>query len=205
VPPTTTTAPLSGEPFDLYVPLPSEGAVVGVVGVQYDDTLNVRSGPNISFDVIATLDPTKTGVAGTGNGWRLPSGSLWWEIEADGVTGWANSRFLSRLGGVIDLTSQVVEFVGEIPTAETMLDLGLIVAGAIGAQDEEFSSSVTVVVAPTVGDLGEVTVDVIGLLDDSQRGWRAHVFGQPFADGFSLMSVEATLMCDRGLADDICV
>jgi hypothetical protein len=60
------------------------------------------------------------------------------------------------------------------------------------------------VVTPTVNDLGEVTFDVVGLLDDSQLGWRLHIFGQPTegGEGFSLMSVEATAFCGRGVTEE---
>ena len=211
VPPvaTTTTVPPttgpSGEPYDFWVPVPSEGPVLGVVGVRHDDTLNVRSGPDVTFDVIATLEPNQMGVAGTGEGWQLPTGSVWWKIEADGVVGWANQQFLSRLGGVDDLTSLVVGELGEIPVAETMLDLGLIVANTFA--DVDSGSDVVVSVAPTVGDLGEVTYDVTGLGDDSLGGYRLHIFGQPTdsGEGFSLMTVEATTLCQRGVSDGLCV
>jgi hypothetical protein len=204
---TTTTAAWIGEPIDFWVPVPEEGPVVGVVGVRYDDVLNVRSGPHITFDVIATLDPTQDGISGTGNGWQLPSGSVWWEIEVGGVVGWANQRFLSRLAGVDDVTSFVVNQLGEIPSAETMLDLGLVVARVLGSQDEEVASTVVVVVAPTVGDLGEIVVDVLGLADDSVAGSRLHIFGQPTesGEGFSLMAVEATTLCQRGISGGVCV
>lgn len=211
-PATTTTTPSSttpadwvGEPYDFWVPVPAEGPILGVIGVRHDDALNLRSGPGITFDVIATLDPTLTGIRGTGSGWQLPSGTAWWEIEAGGVVGWANQRYLSRLADVVDLTSQVVATLGEIPVAETMLDLGTVVASAVASTDVE--SSIVVVVAPTVGDLGEITIDVLGLADDSQGGWRLHIFGQPTdpAAGFSLMSVEATILCQRGVGDGLCV
>jgi len=200
----TTTTGRVGEPYDFWVPVPAEGPVVGVIGVQYDDTLNVRSGPGISFPVIATLDPTQTGIAGTGQGWQLPSGSVWWEIESDGIVGWSNQRFLSRLGGVEDVTSFVVDRLGEIPVADTMLDLGLTVAQVFA--DPDVGSDVVVSVAPTVGDLGEVTYDVVGLGDDSVGGTRLHVFGQPSesGEGFSLMAVEATSMCQRGVSQGLC-
>ncbi|MDH3729530.1 MAG: hypothetical protein OES13_00190, partial [Acidimicrobiia bacterium] len=180
-PATTTTAGPIGEPFDFWVPTPAEGPILGVIGVQYDDTLNVRSGPGITFDVIATLDPTLMGISGTGNGWQLPSGTVWWEIDAGGGIGWANQRFLSRFAGVDDITSLVVASLGEIPLAETMLELGTIVANAVASTDVE--SGIVVVVAPTVGDLGEITIDVLGLADDSQEGWRLHIFGQPTESG----------------------
>ncbi len=202
---TTTAAGPAGEAYDFWVPVPAEGAIVGVVGVRHDDVLNVRSGPGVDFAVIATLDPTRSGITGTGNGWQLPSGSVWWEIEVGGVVGWANQQYLSRLDGVDDLTSLVVDRLGEIPAAETMLDLGLIVANALA--DVDVGSDVVMSVAPSVGDLGEVTYDVVGIGDDSVGGWRLHVFGQPTAggEGFSLMSVEATVFCQRGTSDGICV
>jgi hypothetical protein len=204
-----TTVPPAAEPigeaYDFWVPVPSEGAILGVVGVRHDDMLNIRSGPDVTFDVIATLEPTRTGVAGTGEGWQLPSGSVWWRIEADGVDGWANQQFLSRLGGVDDLTSFVVGQLEGIPVAETMLDLGLIVANTF--VDVDGGSHMVVSIASTVSDLGEVAYDVTGLGDDSVGGYRLHIFGQPTdsGGGFSLMAVEATTMCQRGVWDGLCV
>jgi len=194
-----------GESYDFYVPTPVEGAIVGVVGVRYDDMLNLRSGPDVTFDVVATLEPTLAGIAGTGEGWQLPTGSVWWKVNADGVVGWANHQFLSRLGGVDDLTSYVVGNLGKIPVAQTMLDLGLIVANTIADVDNR--SDVVVSVSPTLGNLGEVTYDVVGLEDDSVGGYRLHIFGQPTeGDGsFSLVAVEATTMCLRAVSEDLCV
>jgi hypothetical protein len=204
----TTVPPVTGpigESYDFWVPVPSEGAILGVVGVRHDDMLNIRSGPDVTFGVIATLEPTQMAIAGTGEGWQLPSGSVWWKVEADGVAGWANQQFLSRLGDVDDLNSFVVGELGEIPSAETMLDLGLIVANTFA--DVDNGSNVVVSVAPTVGYLGEVTYDVVGLGDDSLGGYRLHIFGQPTdsGGGFSLMAVEATTMCQRGVSDGLCV
>ena len=204
----TTMSPVTepiGESYDFWVPVPSEGAILGVVGVRHDDMLNVRSGPGVTFAVIATLEPTQMGIAGTGEGWQLPSGSAWWKVEADGVAGWANQQFLSRLGDADDLTSFVVTRLGGIPVAETMLDLGLIVANTFA--DVDSGSNVLVSVAPTVVDLGEVTYDVVGLGDDSVGGYRLHIFGQPTdsGGGFSLMAVEATTMCQRAVSSGLCV
>lgn len=88
-----------------------------------------------------------------------------------------------------------------------MLDLGEMVAAVFGSTDEG-GSRIEMSVAPTVGDLGEVTFDVVGLADDAQLGWRLHIFGQPTegGEGFSLMSVEATALCGRGVTEDgLCV
>jgi hypothetical protein len=88
-----------------------------------------------------------------------------------------------------------------------MLELGRIVADAMASTDPE--SRIRMSVAPTVDDLGEVTFDVIGLGDDSVLGVRLDVFGAPRdgGDGFSLKSVESTVVCDpaRGAGiDGVC-
>ena len=108
------------------------------------------------------------------------------------------------MGGGDDLTSFVVSQLGEIPAAETMLDLGLMLANTFA--DVNNASNVVVSSAPTVGDLHEVTYDVVGLGDDSVGGYRLHIFGQPIdSGGFSLMAVEATTMCQRAVSGGLCV
>lgn len=204
-PTTSDVDDFPGEPFDLWVPVPEEGPVVGVVGVRYNSALNVRSAPGTTFEIVSTLEPAQIGITGAGEGWLAPSGSIWWKIDADGVVGWADQGFLSRLADVRDVTSTVVSDLGETPVAETMLDLGLIVANTFASKD--VGSKVVVVVAPSVSDLGEVTYDVLGLGDDSVAGFRLHVFGQPTAggEGFALKAVEATTLCQRGVSDGLCV
>jgi hypothetical protein len=207
-PPTTTTTEVSsttslpGEAFDIG---PAAGDVVAVVGVRYDDVLNLRDGPGVGYEPLLGLDPLADDLVATGRH-RLLESSIWTELTADGVTGWVNSRYIGYLGGVDDITSWVVSQLGGIPEAETMLDLGRMVAESFRQDEGDFRAEM--VVPPTVGDLGEVTFDVVGLLDDAQLGWRLHIFGQPTAggEGFSLKSVEATAFCGRGVTEDgLCI
>ncbi|MDH3756097.1 MAG: SH3 domain-containing protein, partial [Acidimicrobiia bacterium] len=196
--------PLPGEPFAHFAP--ALGETASVVGVAFDDTLDVRAGPGTDFGVIDSRGPLDE-VVGTGEGRiRHDLGSIWWRVTFDGTGGWVESRFVAELGGVADETSRVVAILGRIPTAPTMLQLGLLVAQALSS--DEPPSTITVTIAPTLGDLGEVTYDVVGLGDDAVFGLRLHVFGQPDAGGtsFSLKSVEATFMCDRGVSSNgLCV
>ena len=111
------------------------------------------------------------------------------------------------MGPTFDHTSEVVDLIGSIPTAETMLDLGLIVANSVNFAAHNYPDvprKIVLVVPPSVGDLGEVTYDAVGLADDTTVARRLHVFGQPLdsGEGFSLMSVEGTEMCDpvRGVS-----
>ena len=208
VPPTSTSLAgpnqplgeeeLPGEDFDLF-PLP--GSVLAVIGVPFDDVLNVRLGPGIDFDVIATLGPLSNEFVSTGRARLLPS-SIWFEgSTTDGLIGWVSSRFVAQMGLTNDLTSFVVEELMGIPSAGDMESLGLLVAESLASEDPK--SDIVLVVPATVGDLGEVTYDVVGLGDDAVAGIRLHVFGEPTDGGFSLKSVESTDMCQpiRGTAD----
>ncbi|HKY49383.1 MAG TPA: SH3 domain-containing protein [Acidimicrobiia bacterium] len=198
--PTTTTSEddLPGEPIDFG---PAAGDEVAVVGVAHDDVLNVRAAPGTDSAVVAELEPTATGLIGTGRARSLPQ-SIWFEVEVEGVTGWVSSAFVGYLGLTDDATAEVIETLGETPGAETMMDLGLIVAEAMSS--EEPPSRIVMSVAPTVGDLGEVTYDVVGLGDDALGGVRLHVFGDPAGggEGFVLPNVERTFICSRGVTDD---
>lgn len=197
VPPTAPVpdGELPGTAFDL---APAEGAVLSVIGVRYDDVLHVRYAPGTDQAVVADLSPVAEDFVATGRA-RMLSRSIWWEVTTvDDIHGWVSARFTARRGPTFDATSEVVAELGEAPSAETMLELGEIVADALKSVDPEVTSTIVAVVAPTVGDLGEVTFDVVGFADDSTRALRVHVFGQPDdgADRFTLASVEATDMCD---------
>jgi hypothetical protein len=199
--PGTSAAPAASTPGRATSIRPGAGDVLAVVGVAHDDVLNVRTGPGTSFPVLTTVPPLAADVTATGQGW-LVDGSAWFEVSRSGVTGWANGRFLAWRDGTADVTSQVVARVGRVPGAETMVDLGREVAGAMAPGPGP--STVVMSEPAVVGDLGEVTYDVVGLGDDSLWALRLHVVGQP-ADsgaGLALKSVEATSFCGRGPARD---
>lgn len=198
--PAPTTTP--GQASDLLSFLAD--ARLAVVGVAHDDVLNVREGPGTAFPVLASLPPHAEDVVTTGRGW-LVDRSLWIEVATDTGTGWAARAFLQGRDGTDDITQDVVRRVGSRPAAETMPELGRIVADAMASTEPP--SSVVMSSAPSVGDLGEVSYDVVGLGDDSVSALRLHVFGRPddSGDGFSLATVEATSFCARsGSTDDLC-
>jgi hypothetical protein len=87
-----------------------------------------------------------------------------------------------------------------------MEDLGRAVA-RLRATGEP-TARIVVVDGPTVGDLGEITVDVIGLGDDAQGGERLKIFAEPrpATPRFTVRTVEATALCSRAVAPDgLCV
>jgi len=199
-----TTAPettLPGEPFDLFI---EEGDVLGVVGVRYDDVLNIRRAPGTDQDVIATAVPLADDLVATGRERLLPN-SIWYEVTTSGGdTGWASAAFLAYLGDVDDATAewQASNTMGEV---ETMVEMAETIAETFASSDPP--SKIVRSDAGGVGDLGDTTYDVIGLGDDAQLGWRLHVFGTPSesGEGFFLKSIERTLLCGRGVSDGFCV
>ncbi|HEX9767220.1 MAG TPA: SH3 domain-containing protein [Nitriliruptorales bacterium] len=193
-----TGSEFPGEPFGRAI----ANAAYLVVGVAHDDTLNVRSGPGVDFGIVNELDPTGSATA-TGDDRLLDSG-LWIEVTADGVTGWANYAFLALAGGTFDVTSEIITANGgEAPQSDDMTTLAQMVAQLRASTEPP--SDIQLVVAPTEGDLWEVTVDVIGLGDDAQKGERLHVFAEPITEGYRVKTVEMTVLCDRGVDGESCV
>lgn len=198
-PTTTLVIELPGEPIDFG---PGAGEELIVIGVAFDDTLNVREIPGLGGPTIDRLPPTGGAVA-VGNT-RLLTQSIWYEVDTGGIVGWANSRFLAYEGLTDDITAAIVSDLGGPVSAETMEDL----AGDVAASraSTEPASDITITVGPSEGDLVEITVDVVGLGDDAVAGERLHIFATADENGFTLVAVERTLLCGRGASGDgLCV
>ena len=194
--PSSDATMLPGVPYDH--PYIDAGDVLGVIGVAHDDVLNVRAGPATDFPVVTTLEPTAYGLLSTGRS-REVDGRFWHEVAVGDVTGWASGRYLSFIGPTFDDTSRVVASLGHV-RAETMTALGREVSSFYVPVEPEVEPRVVMTVAPEVGDLGEVTYDVVGILDDAGAGYRLHVIAQPDdpGGGFTLRTVEVTDLCLRG-------
>jgi hypothetical protein len=192
------SADLPGEPWDGFA---QDGDTLAVLGVASDDVLNIRSIPGTDGDIIATAAPTAADLVATGRARALPA-SFWYEVTVGDVTGWAAVAFLAFEAGTDDVTAEYLSD-NERPVAAEMGDLGLVVAQAFASEDPP--SDVVISVAPTVGDLGEVTVDVVGLGDDAGAGYRLVVFAEETEGGFSLRSIERTNYCTRGVSGEFCL
>lgn len=193
---TTTVTTIPGEPIDFG---PMEGDVLMVIGVAHDDVLNLRELPGPSFDIIDTIPPDYMELVALGNT-RDIGPAFWIEVEYEGTVGWVHMGFVGFEGITDDMTAFVVDELGERPTAESLSELGLIVAEVFASEEPE--SDLVMVAPESVGDLGEVTYDVIGLGDDAVLGMRVHVFADEVSDGFSLHTVEVTTICGRGVDDE---
>lgn len=196
----TETAPdgLPGEPFDAG---PAAGAELAVVGVAAGDTLNVRSGPGVAFDVVTELPPLTDDVVATGQA-RVTDEAIWVEVSR-GETGWVNWRYLAYLGSTDDVTHRLGETHGQevVEAAEAVIaqlypDAGadwVVVDGPRNGSPGE------------VVELGDVVIDVLDFGDDSVLGARLHVFASPDGGAFTVRTVEVTTLCARGVADGLCL
>ncbi len=191
---------IPGEPWDGFA---AEGDMFGVVGVAHDDVLNVRALPDAGSEIVTTLEPLATGVEATGEGRLLPS-SIWYEVKTGAGTGWINAQFVAFIGGTDDATAEFMDS-GAPTSAETMVQLADQVADAF-VLDDDVGTRIVQSVAPTVGDLGEITYDVIGLGDDAVGGYRLHIFGAPTegGEGFEVKTIERTYLCSRGTDGELC-
>ena len=226
---------LPGEPYEWG---PTEGTQLNVVGVPqlplhdapsgqiiatldisspYESLLEVREAPSGEF--IASIDSPTGGIVATGRTRRLPDTewpeAVWDEVRVAGLAGWARAAHLAPTGLTGDVTAHLIELLGERPAADTLIDLALIVGGAMAT--EQPRSLVHTVTRPIVFEgLGEVTVDVLNIGDDSLAGFRLNVFATPAAEDwmsedpgpFTLRTVERTIICHshRGVtADGLCI
>jgi hypothetical protein len=192
---TTTEGDLPGEPIDIY---PYEGAHLGVVGVAAGDTLNVRSGPGTDFAVVTELNPLSQEPTATGQN-RTVDDAIWVEVDVDGTLGWVNGAYVAQPGSVVDITADV----GEVSAADVAALAEAVAASRASSGEEGPTPTVTIVDGPTDT---EVTVDVIGLADDAQKGERLLITAAPGGDGVVATTVEAIALCARGVSDDgLCV
>jgi hypothetical protein len=174
--------------------------VLGVIGVAHDDVLNLRAAPGASQPILERIPPLYESLIALGHTRDLGQ-AFWIEVDYDGTEGWVNLRYVAFLGATTDETASIIDNLGETPAARTMAQLGLTVAESL-ASPADPKSEIVLTAAPTTGDLGEVTYDVVGLGDDAVRGVRVHVFGQPQGEEFVLKTVEMTTLCGRGVTDD---
>ena len=225
---------LPGEPFEYG---PEEGTSLAVVGVPYEEMLELQDvpfgetlasldasnpyeGPLIvreapSGEFLTSLESWTGAIVATGRTRRLPEAAwpdaVWDEVRVAGLTGWARAAHLAPIGLTGDATAHLIDVLGETPQAHTLMDLALIVGEAFAS--DEGPSRVTVVTRPIVFEgLGEVTVDVLNIGDDSLLGLRLHVLATPEAEDwmsedpgpFTLWIAERTILCHshRGVGDD---
>ena len=178
---------------------------MAVVGVAFNDTLNVRMGPGTEFDVLTELKNRSDDVKATGQNRLLPN-SIWFEVMVNGETGWANGSFLGYLGQSQNGTLDFARWFGQdfLPAGPSMTQLGQLVADSL--KSEAPPSRITIQQAPVDG---VVVYDILDLGDDSVAGLRvtttAALTGEDDVKR-RITRVDQQVICGRGVtADGLCV
>ena len=189
--PSTDVTPPESMPGDVIEFGPREGDQIGVVGVAYDDTLNVRIAPGVEFGVIETLAPDANMTAGGEN--RLLTDSFWVEIDSSSGKGWVNEAFVGFLGVTRDLDLSTVT----VAPASSPEQFGFNLAETFASTDP-VSTIALVDIDDTV-----VTLDVLGLGDDALKGLRLTVSTTEIDEGFTVSGLTEQAICSRGLTTDL--
>lgn len=193
---------LPGEVIETF---PFEGDELAVVVVAHDDVLNVREIPDPQAPVLTELDPLTDGVVATGHNRTLEEWGIWAEVQAEGVTGWANVTYLGYLGQTEDAGD---DFDGLDP-ADSAEEL----AQAVGERAAELNGSAEIdnaliAIADISGpsEAPDVTIDVTGIPDDAQMGERLLMRAGTDPSGlYQVEFVERTVICARGVEDELCL
>lgn len=80
---TTTSTDIPGEVIDFG---PVAGDILMVIGVAYDDVLNLRAAPGPRQDIIGTIEPTHLGLIAEGETREIP-GAFWIKVDHEGTVG----------------------------------------------------------------------------------------------------------------------
>ena len=200
--PSTSTTVTETPPTSIVDFGPVAGEALLVAGVAHDDVLNMRSGPGVGNPVVLELAPTARDVIAAGTTVDVGS-SFWILVEYSDEEGWVNFSFVAYEGGSEDATATVLDQLGGVPSADSMEELGTLVAGTFASAEPQ--SDIVMVVGPSASEPNVVVFDVIGLGDDSVRGFRLTVIGEESDGGFVLVAVDAQALCGRGVHDGLCV
>lgn len=204
---------VAGEPLDYG---PRAGTQLIVVSVEHDDVLNFRVDPDPQSTIVATAAPIGShDIVALGSSWAAPSG-VWWLVEIDGQTAWANQAYLAGAGNTFDATSEALADLGSAGF-ETLVDAGETVSRQRVFDDGPEPQFAQVNEAVLHENGGMLIVDVLNLGDDSVKGERLFITVEPIFDedsgdegaqnviGVRVISVEIMPLCGRGVSEGLCV
>ena len=185
-----------------------EGAEVGVAGVLPEDVpLEIHAEPTPEVEVVAELEPTDAVVLGGHERSHAASENegSWVEIQlADGY-GWVHQDNLYYFGQNADVTEDYIDHIDPDPSSE---DIAESVGEHVIAEWDSEGAVGDWRLVTTPEDQGEdfYRVDVVGMMDDAQAGYRLFVYVEETEAGQELVQVESTMLCSRGVSEEgLCV
>jgi len=190
---------------DEWLYLPGAGSVIAVVGVEHWDILEIHEDPGVSSPLVGTLDPLDDTVVALGFARQLPQ-SIWWCISWDGGSGaWASSYYLSRMADPWQ-NFNPDDWVGL--TAQNLEDFLSDVEDQYERDPNAEGGPMRIVISELDYVNNILSVDVIGLMGDSNSGIRFTFFTSIQTDGsFVITDAQYRAMCMRGggPGSDLCL
>lgn len=169
---------------------PQTAGAYAVIGVASGDRLNVRRAPRVDAVVVTRLAPLRAGLVGVGKP-RQTGRQTWQRIRVDGRTGWVNAAYLGRLGKTREITGELED----VSVAPTRVALARRIGKDVAGADEGPRPGVVVVAS----NKRSVTVDTLGLGDDSVTGSRLRITTEMGEAGWAARRVHVTPICARGV------
>lgn len=193
---------------------PAAGTAMTVVGVRWDDVLNVRDAPNGNIiarlrlvlsdgrgDEIDVLAPDSDdvvavaplqGVTATGQTEALRT-TVWHRVEVGSTQGWVSDAYVAPIGGwaahIADLLGRHLE---STENYENLSDIEAIVRNVLTTMEPDAELVTTVPSGGFFEAVGELAMDVIGVHDERLRGYRIRVWMRTDGDWMVLDPAEVT-------------
>ncbi|NNF62757.1 MAG: SH3 domain-containing protein [Acidimicrobiia bacterium] len=189
---TTTVAPTTTAPVLV-------ASDYGVVGVGPQEHLNVRAAAGITNERVGQLEYDTRGVARIGPE-QTVDGADWWQVTADGLTGWVHSGFLDLLGVPVNATDAYLLNLGT-PTVATASELAQALVASIETNSADSEGTLEVSVAGILdGEPSIAVIEVVGFADDSVGGEHLVVTMEPDdSAGWVITSIMSSPRCLRGV------
>ncbi|MDE0495934.1 MAG: hypothetical protein OXH86_01140 [Acidimicrobiaceae bacterium] len=211
--PTSPTPALTTAMADSNTVGPAAGTAMTVVGVRWDDVLNVRDAPNGNIiarlrlvlsdtrgDEIDVLAPDGDdvvavapleGVIAAGQTEALRT-TVWHRVEVGSTQGWVSDAYVAPIGGwaghIADLLGRHLD---STENYENLSDIEAIVRNVLTTMEPN-AELVTTVPGGFVEAVGELAMDVIGVHDERLRGYRLRIWMRTDGDWMVLDPSEVT-------------
>lgn len=194
--PASTSTTIVFEPDGLAIG-PAARTAMTVVGVRWDDVLNLRDAPNgnivarlrpylggardAEIDVLAPDSDTVvsiaplSGVIAMGATRELQT-TTWHEVSVGGLTGWASDAYLAHDGGpATDLADLLERHLDNAENYDDFSDIEDVIKQVIDTVEPDAELAAVSIGGFHEGD-GDLMMDVLGVRDDRLRGYRVRVW-----------------------------
>ncbi len=219
-PPKLTSTFPAGKRFEYG---PAKNTIMHVVGVRFDDVLNLRKAPGANAKLVTSKAPGPLllpQLVSLGSGWLPDDGGAWWHVEINdsgnahhGMHVWAHTNYLKPLAAASNKTNDIVQIIGSDYSGVENLKQKL-----LQLRSDDSSSPKSVISQDELGldaSGGSVQIELLGYKDDSIYGeifyvtftnqWNSSEANDRRITGQQIGQILVTPVCQRGVSDGLCL